>query len=185
MSPRIRIAIVCLSFALCLCSASAQLVVDKNRSLTTPDQRFGMGLNNAGLHLQYAMGPAFHIGMNLNLDVNRLDGASQNIYHFGPYGKFLFSGSLFKPYVLAAVGVINPGTGKLGIQGRTMMPDSFYVKLPDPELSVKLAMGGEYFFSAHVGVYGHVNLFHLIVHPTPNDMNVGLIGSVVGVEFFF
>src|SRR5687767_579683 len=90
MSPRLRFTIFVLSMTVCLSSASAQLVVDKNRSLTAPDQRFGMGLNNAGLHIQYAMGPAFHIGMNLNLDVDRTDGKQSHIYNFGPYFKYLF-----------------------------------------------------------------------------------------------
>ena len=189
MSPRLRIALSLVLAVSCFASsgerATAQLVVDKNRSMVAPDQRFGLGLNNAGLHIQYAMGPAFHIGMNLNLDTEIRDLTRPNIYHFGPYGKFLFSGSVFKPYVLGAVGIVQPGTGKLGIQGRREMPDSFYIRLPDPELSLKLAAGGEYFFSSQVGLYGHVNLIHFVVYPSPNTFNMGLIGAVMGMEFFF
>jgi hypothetical protein len=166
-------------------TAVAQPVVDKNRSPMSPDQQFGVGLNNAGLSIQYAMGPAFHLGLNLNLDVNRTDDVKPSIYNFGPYAKFLFASDFFKPYALAAVGVLKPGTGKLGVRGRTGMPDSIYAFLPDVELSVKLAGGAEYFFSQNVGVYGHVNLLHLIMHPTPTRTDLGLLGAVFGVEFFF
>jgi hypothetical protein len=185
MIPQLRSAITVALLALATASAPAQPVVDKNRSPMTPDQQFGIGLNNAGLHIQYAMGPAFHLGMNLNLDVNKLDNAKPDIYHFGPYAKFLFSGGVVMPYAVAAVGVLKPGTGKIGIQGRKGMPDSAYIFLPDAELSIKLAAGAEHFFSQNVGVYGQVNILHTVIHPTPNTLNLGLLGAVVGIEFFF
>jgi hypothetical protein len=166
-------------------SAGAQAIIDKNRSPMSPDQQFGIGVNNAGLHIQYAMGPAFHLGLNLNLDVNKLDESKPEIYHFGPYAKFLFSGDLIKPYAVAAVGVLKPGTGNLGVAGRKGMADSVFANLPDTELSLKLAAGAEHFFSQNVGVYGHVNLMHFVVHPTPNTFDLGLLGAVFGMEFFF
>lgn len=166
-------------------AALAQPVIDKNRSSMSPDQQFGIGLNNAGLHIQYAMGPAFHLGLNLNLDVNKLDNSKPDIYHFGPYAKFLFSGGVIHPYAVAAVGVLKPGTGKFGIAGRKGMPDSLYTYLPDAELSIALATGAEHFFSQNVGVYGHVNLLYSVLHPAPTTIDLGLLGAVFGVEFFF
>jgi hypothetical protein len=165
--------------------ADAQLVVDKNRSPLAPDQQFGFGINNAGLHIQYAMGPAFHLGFNLNLDVNKSDNQKQDIYHFGPYAKFLFSGGLFHPYLYAAVGVLKPGSGNVGIQGRTGQSDSVYAKLPDAELSVKLATGAEYFFDQNFAMYGHVNLLSTVISPPPSTIGFGLQGAVVGLEVFF
>jgi hypothetical protein len=185
MVRSLRIAVAAVLFAVASAGAHAQMVVDKNRSVMSPDQQFGIGLNNAGLHIQYAMGPAFHLGLNLNLDLNRRDELKPSIYNFGPYAKFLFSGGIFKPYALGAVGVLKPGTGKFGIAGRKGMPDSLFVYLPEAELSVKLAGGAEYFFSQNVGIYGHVNVLHTVLHPAPNTLNLGLLGAVFGVEFFF
>jgi hypothetical protein len=166
-------------------TALAQPVIDKNRSPMSPDQQFGIGVNNAGLHIQYAMGPAFHLGMNLNLDVNKLDEFKPDIYSFGPYAKFLFSGGVVTPYAFGAIGVLKPGTGKFGVAGRKGLPDSVYTYLPEAEFSIKLAAGAEHFFSQNVGVYGHVNFLHLVLHPTPTRRNFGLLGAVFGVEFFF
>jgi hypothetical protein len=185
MLPILRRVVLTAALFLVAAGASAQLEVDKNRSVMSPDQQFGIGINNAGLHIQYAMGPAFHIGMNLNLDVNKLDLSKPNIYNFGPYAKYIFSGPVIKPYALAAVGVLKPGTGKFGVHGRKGMPDSVFAYLPDAELSVKIAAGAEYFFSQNVGIYGHVNLMHAVIHPTPTSTDFGLIGSVFGLEFFF
>jgi hypothetical protein len=188
MIPRLplhaRIAFACAALVLGVATASAQPVIDKNRSSDTPDQQFGIGINNAGLHIQYAMGPALHLGLNLNLDVDKRDNIKPDIYHFGPYAKFLFASGMIKPYAIAAVGVLKPGTGKFGLQGRRGMADSFYVYLPDPELSVKVAGGGEYFFSQNVGLYGHVNLLYAVVS-APTSIDVGLLGAVFGIEFFF
>lgn len=164
---------------------SAQMVVDKNRSPLTPDQSFGFGINNAGLHIQYAMGPAFHIGFNLNLDVNRNDANKPDIYHFGPYAKYLFSGGIFHPYLFGAVGVLQPGSGQIGVQGRTGQSDSVYARLPVAELSVKLAAGAEHFFSEDFGMYGHVNLISAVLSPAPVTTGLGLQGAVVGIEVFF
>ncbi len=163
----------------------AQLVVDKNRSPLTPDQSFGFGINNAGLHIQYAMGPAFHLGFNLNLDVNRNDEEKPDIYHFGPYAKYLFSGGLFHPYIFGAVGVLQPGSGLIGVQGRLNQSDSVFAKLPNAELSVKLAAGAEHFFSEDFGMYGHVNILSTVISPTPTTIGFGLQGAVVGLEVFF
>ena len=166
-------------------SGRAQLGIDKNRETYSPDQQFGIGINNAGLHIQYAMGPAFHLGMNLNLDLDSRDGFQENIYHFGPYAKFIFSGGLIKPYLMGAVGVLKPGTGKFGIQGRKGLPDSVFVKLPDGQLSIRLAAGTEHFFSQNLGLYGHINLFNAVLSPAPSTFSLGLIGAVAGMEFFF
>src|SRR5688572_29786832 len=108
MSPRLYASTIVALFVLLATSASAQAVIDKNRAEDSPEQQFGIGLNNAGLHIQFTMGRAFHLGMNLNLDVDKLDESKPDIYHFGPYAKFLFSGGLIKPYLYGAVGVLEP-----------------------------------------------------------------------------
>lgn len=185
MSTRLHASTIIALLVTLVINASAQAIIDKNRAEDSPEQQFGIGINNAGLHIQFAMGRAFHLGMNLNLDVNSIDGSKQDIYHFGPYAKFIFSGGIIKPYMLGAVGVLQPGSGKIGLQSRTGQADSFYVYLPDPELSIKIAGGAEYFFSRNIGLYGHVNVFTTVLHPTPTRLNVGLLGAVVGAEFFF
>src|SRR2546421_4122946 len=68
--------------------AQAQVTVDKNRSYFSPDQQFGFGVDNAGGHIQYALGPAFHLGLNLHLDFRKRDTLSGTSYDFGPYAKF-------------------------------------------------------------------------------------------------
>ncbi|MBC8144845.1 MAG: hypothetical protein H7X80_04610, partial [bacterium] len=99
MSPRLYAFTIVALLVVLAASASAQAIIDKNRAEESPEQQFGIGLNNAGLHVQYAMGRAFHLGINLNLDVDKFDNAKPDIYHFGPFAKFLFSGGLIKPYL--------------------------------------------------------------------------------------
>src|SRR6478672_1875848 len=84
-------------------SAQAQVTVDKNRSYFSPDQQFGFGVDNSGGHIQYALGPAFHLGLNLHLDFRKRDTLSETAYDFGPYAKFIFSGDVVKPYVEASL----------------------------------------------------------------------------------
>lgn len=186
MYPALRFAcVVCIGVVVASSCAIAQLDIDKNREGASPDQQFGFGIDNSGLHIQYAMGPAFHLGLNLNLDANELDAVKPDVYSFGPFAKFIFSGSVLKPFLYGAIGVLQPGTGTIGVRGRRGLPDSAYVYLPDPEFSIKLGAGFEYFFSRNVGLFGQVNLAHFVLHPTPGRSNLGLIGAVYGIEFFF
>jgi|GEM_PF-1066858 len=167
-------------------SASAQMVVDKNRSYFSPDQQFGIGFNNRGGHIQYALGPAFHLGLNLNLDFQKDSSFSETYYNFGPYAKFLFSGDVIKPYAYAALGVIQPNTGSIQVTTDPNNPDKYVkVDLPDPQLRVILAFGGEHFFNQNVGIYGHVNLVDAGLSPSPSTVGFGLQGATAGVEFFF
>jgi len=162
--------------------SNAQMTVDKNRSYFSPDQQFGFGVNNSGLHIQYAMGPAFHIGLNLNLDFQSGNSTSETAYNFGPYAKFLFSGDVIKPYAMASVGVIQPNSGRFDY---LKDGDTVTVALPKSEFRLYLALGGEHFFNQNVGVYGHVNLLDAKLSPSPSVVKAGLRGGVVGVEFFF
>lgn len=70
-----------------LAYAQAQVDVNVNHSVISPDGQFGFGVNNAGLHIQYAIAPSFHMGLNLNLDLNSQDslpaGANTTGYDFG------------------------------------------------------------------------------------------------------
>ena len=163
---------------------NAQMVVDKNRSYFSPDQQFGVGFNNRGGHIQYALGPAFHIGLNLNLDFQKDSSFSETYYNFGPYAKFLFSGDVIKPYAWAGFGLIQPNTGSIGVttdsSGRTVKAD-----LPDAQLRITLAFGAEHFFNQNVGVYGHVNLVDAKLSPDPSTLGFGLQGGTAGIEFFF
>ncbi len=163
----------------------AQMVVDKNRSYFSPDQQFGVGFNNRGGHLQYALGPAFHIGLNLNLDFQKDSSFSETYYNFGPYAKFLFSGDVVKPYAWAGFGLIQPNTGSIGVTTDPATGKQIQAKLPDAQLRIILAAGGEYFFSPNVGVYGHVNLLDTKLSPAPSTISFGLQGGAAGVEFFF
>lgn len=165
-------------------SANAQMTVDKNRSYFSPDQQFGIGFNNRGGHIQYALGPAFHLGLNLNLDFQKDSSFSETYYNFGPYAKFLFSGDVIKPYAYATVGVIQPNTGSINV---SRDPNGNLIKadLPDPQIRVILAFGGEHFFNQNVGIYGHINLVDAGLAPSPSTVGFGLQGGVAGVEFFF
>jgi hypothetical protein len=170
-------------------TAGAQLAVDKNRSWDSPDRQFGFGINDRGLHVQYAIGPAFHVGVNLALDFHKDSAHSETFYDFGPYAKFLMGGSVIKPYAFAALGVVQPNTG---LAKYTRNPEggtgTVEVELPDAELRLYAAIGGEHFFSESVGVYGHVNLLDVMLAGGENDEVVvdgGLLGGTVGVEFFF
>ncbi len=160
-------------------TAHAQAVVDKNRSYFSPEQQFGIGFNNRGGHIQYALGPAFHIGLNLALDFYKDSARSDTYYDFGPYAKFIFSGDVIKPYVYGALGVIQPNTGSVTIGNNTE------VDLPDPQIRIQLALGAEHFFNQNVGVYGHVNLVDAKLSPDPSTTSFGLQGAAVGIEFFF
>jgi len=179
--------LVAAAFAVTICSvpSNAQMDVDKNRSYFSPDQQFGFGINNAGLHVQYAMGPAFQIGLNLNLDFQTGQSTSSTAYNFGPYAKFLFSGDVIKPYAMASVGVIKPNTGSANVIKGEGGIDSVSVMLPETEARVYLALGGEHYFNQNVGVYGHVNLVDAKLSPSPSVTKLGLRGGVVGIEFFF
>lgn len=161
-------------------SAHSQMTVDKNRSYFSPDQQFGFGVNNKGGHIQYALGPAFHLGLNLALDFQKNSSSSNTFYDFGPYAKFLFSGDVIKPYIYAGLGVIQPSSGKAVVS-----QDTIEVNLPDPEIRIILAVGAEHFFNQNVGIYGHVNLVDAKLSPTPSTTDFGLQGATAGVEFFF
>ncbi len=160
-------------------TASAQMTVDKNRSYFSPDQQFGIGFNNRGGHIQYALGPAFHLGLNLALDFYKDSARSETYYDFGPYAKFIFSGNVIKPYAYAALGVVQPNTGSVTLGSTTE------VNLPDPQIRLYLALGAEHFFDQNVGIYGHVNLVDAKLSPSPSSTQFGLQGAAVGVEFFF
>jgi len=165
--------------------SDAQVVVDKNRGSTmAPDGQFGVGFNNRGGHIQYALGPAFHIGLNLNLDFQKDSSFSETYYNFGPYAKFLFEGPVINPYIWGGVGLIQPNTGSIKVttdaNGKTIKAD-----LPDAELRIILAAGAEYFFNQNVGVYGHVNLLDTKLSPAPSTVGFGLQGGTAGLEFFF
>lgn len=176
---------------LCAMSSSAQ-TVDKNRSFFSPDQQWGFGVNNRGFHVQYAMGPAFHIGLNLALDLYKDSARSETFYNFGPYAKFIFSGEVVKPYIWAALGVIQANTGRFVVD----QDPSVDVKLPDPEIRAYLAFGAEHFFNQNVGIYGHVNLLEALLAGEKTiferegaaanaELRIGLLGGTAGVEFFF
>jgi hypothetical protein len=185
-----RLAVVAAALTLIFAIPSnAQLVADKNRSFFSPDQQAGFGVNNRGLHVQYAMGPAFHLGLNLALDFYKDSSQSQTFFDFGPYAKFLFSGDVIKPFTQLSLGLIQPNTGSADI---TRTPgagnDSLTVNLPDPQIRIYLGFGGEHFFNQNVGIYGMVNLLDAKVaggavsDPT---FDIGLLGGTAGVEFFF
>jgi len=179
-SKAIAVAVIAVIGLLGASSAHAQATVDKNRSYFSPDQQFGFGVNNRGGHIQYALGPAFHLGLNLSLDLYKDSSRSETYYDFGPYAKFLFSGDVIKPYAYAGVGVIQRNSGKA-----TVSQDTINVQLPDPEIRIVLAFGAEHFFNQNVGIYGHVNLVDAKLSPAPSTTNFGLQGAAVGVEFFF
>jgi len=161
--------------------ASAQLTVDKNRSFFSPDQQFGIGFNNKGGTIQYALGPAFHIGLNLAIDFQKDSARSDAYYDFGPYAKFIFSGDVIKPYLMAHVGLVQANTGKFVIS----KDDPSKIELPEAEVRIVLAAGAEHFFNQNVGVYGHINLVDAKLSPSPSTTSFGLQGAGVGVEFFF
>jgi hypothetical protein len=184
---RCALALIALAFA--METATAQISVDKNRSFYSPSEQIGFGINDRGLHVQYALGPAFHIGMNLALDFYKDSARSETFYDFGPYAKFLFSGGVIKPYAWAGVGIVQPNTGNMRY---TRQPEAgtgdIDVNLPDTEVRVYFAIGGEHFFNENVGVYGHVNLLDAMVAGGANDdvvVDGGLLGGTVGIEFFF
>jgi len=161
-------------------SAHAQAVIDKNRSYFSPDQQFGFGVNNKGGTIQYALGPAFHIGLNLALDFYKDSSRSDTYYDFGPYVKFLFSGDVIKPYAYAGLGVVQANTGSVSIS-----QDTLGAELPDAQIRLYLAVGAEHFFNQNVGIYGHLNLVDAKLSPSPSTTSFGLQGATVGVEFFF
>ena len=164
--------------------ATAQMSVDKNRSYFSPDSQFGIGFNNRGGHLQYALGPAFHIGLNLNLDFQKDSSFSETYYNFGPYAKFLFSGDVIKPYAWAGFGLVQPNTGSIAVT-KDANGNDVKVDLPDAQLRITLAFGAEHFFNQNVGVYGHVNLLDAKLSPEPSTVGFGLQGGTAGLEFFF
>jgi hypothetical protein len=169
-------------------TAHSQMSVDKNRSYFSPDQQFGFGVNNRGGHIQFALGPAFHLGLNLALDFQKDSARSETYYDFGPYAKFLFSGDVIKPYAYGALGVVQRSTGSANLFLNGSDTNTVDVNLPDPEIRLYLAFGAEHFFNQNVGIYGHVNLLNSLLaggaRPQPT-LDVGLLGAAAGVEFFF
>ncbi len=170
-------------FAVSTAYAQPTVDIEKNKSIISPESQFGFGVNNAGMHIQYAISPAFHIGLNLNLDVNSQDslpsGSKTTSYDFGPYFKFIFGGEVVKPYAYASLGIIQPGTGRFVVTRRGISAD-----LPETEMEIRVAAGAEYFFNRNVGLYGHVNLASLLIED-PAVTDFGLLGGVAGAEFFF
>jgi hypothetical protein len=166
--------------------SNAQVVVDQNRGTIAPDGAFGIGFNNRGGHIQYALGPAFHIGLNLNLDFQKDSSFSETYYNFGPYAKFLFEGSVINPYIWGGLGLIQPNTGSIAVTKDPSDTTKFIqAKLPDAQLRIILAFGAEYFFNPNVGIYGHVNLLDTKLSPAPSTVGFGLQGGTAGIEFFF
>lgn len=170
-------------------TATAQVSIDKNRDVWSPASQFGFGINDHGLHVQYAFGHAVHVGLNLALDFYKDSARSETYYDFGPYAKFLFSGGVIHPYAWLGLGLVQPNTGSASYtrnpEGGTGNVD---VELPDMEMRMYAALGGEYFFNESVGVYGHVNLLNALLAGGENDEVVvdgGLLGGTVGIEFFF
>lgn len=185
-----RLAIVAAAFAIMFAIPSnAQMVVDKNRSFFSPDQQFGFGFNNRGMHIQFAMGPAFHLGLNLALDFNKDSARSDAYFDFGPYAKFLFSGDVIKPYAHLGVGLVQPNTGSANLFKSTDTSSlRAEVTLPDPEIRTYLGFGGEHFFNQNVGVYGQVTVVDAKLAGgavSDPEFNLGLLGATAGIEFFF
>jgi hypothetical protein len=170
-------------------TATAQVTIEKNRAAASPAAQFGFGINDRGLHVQYAIGHAVHVGLNLALDFYKDSAHSETYYDFGPYVKFLFSGGVIAPYGWVGFGIVQPKTGSATY---TRNPEegtgTVDVALPDAELRMYAAIGGEHFFNENVGVYGHVNLLDAMLAGGENDevtVDGGLLGGTVGVEFFF
>src|SRR6476660_5908264 len=125
-SSKLFLIVATLAVAFFSATASySQMTIDKNRSYFSPDQQFGFGVNNVGGHIQYALGPAFHLGLNLHLDFRKRDTLSETAYDFGPYAKFIFSGDVVKPYLEASLGIIQPNSGSFNInkEGQTITSD--------------------------------------------------------------
>jgi hypothetical protein len=170
-------------------TATAQVTFDKNREVSSPASQFGFGINDKGLHVQYALGHAFHFGLNLALDFYKDSARSETYYDFGPYAKYLFAGGVVHPYAWLGLGLVQPNTGSMSY---TRHPESgtgdVDVELPEMEMRLYAAVGGEHFFNDNVGVYAHVNLLNALLAGGENDEVVvdgGLLGGTVGVEFFF
>lgn len=186
---RTNVSAIAVAMMLVAIMLPAQAQIQSNDSYFSPDKSFGFGVNNAGLHIQYAMNEAFHFGLNLNLDFQANQSTSGEAYSFGPYAKYIFAGDVIKPYIYGALGLVKPNTGRFDVNlqddanGQT--DPGVDVRLPDPEIRTYVAAGGEYFFNQNVGVYGHVNLVDAKLGPEPITAEFGLRGGVVGVEFFF
>src|SRR5687768_10193211 len=153
-------------------------------------------MNNRGMTVQYAMGPAFHIGLNLAIDFNKDSARSDAYFDFGPYAKFLFSGDVVKPYIHLGVGLVQRNTGKFVVKKGTdtTVPGSITLDLPDPQIRTYLGLGFEHFFNQNVGMYGQVTVLdaklagqHIENNVAVSDpqFEIGLLGATAGVEFFF
>lgn len=185
-----RLAAVAATLAIILSVPSfGQAVVDKNRSFFSPDQQWGFGMNNRGMTIQYAMGPAFHLGLNMALDFNKDSARSDAYFDFGPYAKFIFSGDVVKPYIHLGVGLIQPNTGSANLFKSTDTSSATVkVDLPDPEIRTYLGLGFEHFFNQNVGILGQVTVIDAKLAGgavSDPEFNFGLLGATAGVEFFF
>ncbi|MBC8144844.1 MAG: hypothetical protein H7X80_04605 [bacterium] len=193
----IRFATVAATLAIILSVPSfGQAVIDKNRSFFSPDQQWGFGMNNRGMTIQYAMGPAFHIGLNMALDFNKDSARSDAYFDFGPYAKFILSGDVVKPYIHLGVGLVQPNTGSFVISKDNDSNDTTPSKLvlPDPQIRAYLGLGFEHFFNQNVGIIGQVTVVdaklagqHVENGQAVSDpkFEFGLLGATAGVEFFF
>jgi hypothetical protein len=166
----------------------AQTGADSLARATFPLHQFGFGASNAGFHLQYSFSTTFHAGLHLNIDLNSHDSASTTLsgsnFEIGPYVKFLLMDSgMVAHYVHAALVMIRPGHAESSlIRGsRLMKADGTWPRL---ESRFTLSFGAEHFFNRHVGVSAHVDVARAFLDD-PTSFNVGLVGGVAGIEFFF
>jgi hypothetical protein len=180
-------AIVAAALILAMVAPAHAQDTDKQTSSPLPEQQFGFGASNEGFHIHYAFEPRLHIGLNLNLDLDSYDSLgvtySRTNYEFGPYLKYLVRADIVQPYLYASFSIIRAGSGAASIikgSGRLTAEG----RVPDVEMRVKIAFGGEHFFSRNVGIYSQVNLIDAFVSD-PASFHIGLAGAAVGGEFFF
>ena len=151
-----------------------------------PSRQFGVGIDNRGGHVQYALVPGVHFGVGLdysrlqidcfNYDYNDVELA----FNLGVYAKYLFPAGPLQPYALAGIELSRPPIQN--ITGECVHP----VDLVDAREEIYLALGGEHFFNRSVGIYGQVRVFTVKMDPEPAPIyGLGLMGGAAGVEFFF
>jgi hypothetical protein len=166
----------------------AQANADSLLRTTVPLHQFGFGASNAGFHIQYSFSRIFHAGLHLNIDLNSYDSASTTVsgsnYEIGPYVKYLLLDSgVVTPYIHTTLVMIRPAHSESSlIRGsRRLKADG---TPPTLEVRLTLSFGAEHFFNRNVGVYAHVDVARAFLDD-PTSFNLGLVGAVAGVEFFF
>jgi hypothetical protein len=150
--------------------AAAMVLAASSAFAQAPNGQFGIGLalgTGSGAQFTYAINPNVHIGARLGFQSTSVSGASQSVFVFGPFFRYLLTSSGVTPYLLGEFEYASQSTG-----GASTSTTSLF-----------LGGGVGYYWNATFGVRGEIYLLNLGLDPSSTTFSI--VPARIGIDWFF